>query len=127
VSTVPTYSMRLEAARGELRAAGLSCRSPAFHLGRALRLPVRPPHYLGLMGAILHYASMVVPVTGLALWLLVWRHDDIRPLSLLSPVLQVGALPTLCLALFTWLVARWKRLSRWQALGTPSPVAETSS
>jgi|GEM_PF-3129883 len=116
MSAVSRYRSRLEAALAEMQAANLTCNSPLFHVARALGLPLRPTFYLGLVAGTVHYAAMVVPLVGLALWLLVWRHDEVRPMSLISPVLQVAALPSAALALLTWLVARWKRLSRWHEL-----------
>jgi len=118
VSRGSSYRPRLQAALAEMRAANLVCASPLYRLGRALGLPLRPTYYLGLVAGTVHYALMVMPLVGLALWFLIWRHDDVRPVSLVSPVLQISALPSILFAVLTWLVARWKRLSRWRELDT---------
>ncbi len=88
----------------------------ALHVLARWGLRVRPPYYYGLLSAWLYYALLLVPATGAGLWLLVWRHDAVRLLAMLSTTLQIGLGLAFVAAVLCWVVARVRRLSRWDAL-----------
>lgn len=111
---------RLDAALAELagdRDAGPARPRRSWLHGLArLGLRVRPPYYYGFLGAWAYYAVLLVPPAGLGMWTLVWRHDDVRPRSMLATSLEVGLGCAAVAALLAMAIARLRRLTRWHAL-----------
>ena len=118
-SSAAEHARRLDRALLELRGRGADPDRPPRSVLRALAragLRLRPPYYYPLAGACAHYALLLTPFAGAVAWLLVWRHDAVRPLSLLSSSVQMGLVLGVAAGILSWLVARLRRLSRWHEL-----------
>ena len=114
------HARRLDRALLELAGRGDDPHAPpprsALRALAALGLPVRPPYYWGLLGASLHYALLLTPLVGAALWLLVWRHDQVRVPSMVSSSVQIGLALGVAAGVLSRAVAWLRGLSRWNEL-----------
>ena len=110
------HARKLDAALAELARSDAPPRRSVLRGLARVGLRLRPAYYYGLLGAWAYYALLLVPLSGLALWVLVWRHDAVRPLSLVTSSLQIGLALGAAAAVLARINARLRRLTPWGSL-----------